>query len=687
MFKNLLYDATLNAVQILKLITNANVHITGLENIQTNTTNIFIANHFSRIETLLIANLIYKKSGIQVRALADHSIFLDKTKQYLKNIGLVNVADKNRDMIILNDLIQGANNWLIFPEGKMVKNKKHIYLHTGASVLALEAYLLQEEYKLINHDSRKIAQFKEDNNLYKDSIFSNQEINICPISINYFDLRDGKNYISNSFKTNSQRLNEEIIIESNMLLHGDIIVNVLEPVPIKEYVKKYNLDDITKNRKFIFDKIRIDLTKETMKTVYQNISISIEHIVALLLWFYPHSQISLNNFNNMVFCIVSLIRNKNYNLHTSIENELLELAIGEKYAPLGKVIKLAKKQKIIKVHRHHMEILKNNYEENYNFHSIRIKNTLKVILNEALSVNGLSTLTKKVISLSEKDVKKEIAKNLIKYDKLLYNEECKNADDIKIKKTNAQAKLLKGKLNIGIILSHGFSSSPNEVARLARKLNHIGYYVYITRAKGHSIDAQFLSTTSYKDWLHSYNIGYGILKQVCDKVIFAGFSMGGLLALLSASNKHNSDILGIVAISPALKIKDFRVNQLMLGTTVLFNDLLSKENSLGIDYVDNNPEYPEFNYNKHYIKSIKELNVLMNTCEKNLDKIKHPMLIINNKIDPIIDSKSAITINNTISSKIKMTYSLSSKQHVIVNNNKLDEVFTAVCNFIGSLKV
>ena len=334
MFKSLLYDATLGFVKVVKLITNAHVNIKGLENIKTNTTNIFIANHFSRIETLLIANIIYKKSAIQVRALADHSIFVDKTKEYFKNIGLVDVADKKRDIIILNDLIEGKNNWLIFPEGKMVKNKKHTYIHTGASVLALEAYLLQEEYKLIKHNSEKVKQFKQDNNIYEDCIFSNQEINICPISINYVDLRNDKNYISNSFKTNSQRLNEEIIIESNMLLHSDIVMNILEPISIKEYVKKYNFDDIVKNKKFIFDNIRLDLTKETIKSIYQNISISIEHIVALLLWFYPNSQISLKDFKNILFCISSLIRNKNYNLHTSIENELLELVISKKYEPL-----------------------------------------------------------------------------------------------------------------------------------------------------------------------------------------------------------------------------------------------------------------------------------------------------------------------------------------------------------------
>ena len=212
----------------------------------------------------------------------------------------------------------------------------------------------------------------------------------------------------------------------------------------------------------------------------------------------------------------------------------------------------------------------------------------------------------------------------------------------------------------------------------------MGYFVYMTRASGHSIDAKFLSQTKWQDWIYSYNIGYGVLSVMCDDVILAGFSMGGLLALLSASTKSN--IVGVIAISPALKTKDFRVNKIMLGTTVLFNELISTPNSLSTEYVDNEPEYPEFNYHKHYITSIKELNLLMNECEDNLGKIKCPTLIVSNEIDPIISSKSAIIINDKISSNIKMTYSLSSKRHVIVNNEKLNEVFDSINKFIGVIK-
>ena len=237
-FKNLIYDTTLSLVEMLRVMTRANVVIKGLENVQKDTTNIFIANHFSRIETLLIANLIYKKNNMKVRALADHSIFVDKTKEYFKKLGLVDTADKKRDIIILNDLIEGENNWLIFPEGKMIKNKKSAYNHTGASLLAIEAYLLQEEYKLISHDSEKIKQFKQDNDIYENTAFSNKEINICPISVNYVNLRHDENYISNALKTDIPRLNEEIVIESNMLLHSDIIVNILKPVSIRESIKR-----------------------------------------------------------------------------------------------------------------------------------------------------------------------------------------------------------------------------------------------------------------------------------------------------------------------------------------------------------------------------------------------------------------------------------------------------------------
>jgi len=686
MLKSLFYNSTIGVVRAIKFLFNANIKVKNLDNIsRSDVSYVIVANHFTRIETLLLANLIYKKNNIKVRALADHSIFTKSLKEYFENIGLVDTKDPNRNQIILNDLFCGKNNWLIFPEGKMIKNKKPTYIHSGAYLLAIQAYLLQEEYKKIKHNDEKLQKFIQKNNLKEDFTFLDKEIHIAPVSINYYFLRSDSNNITDTFRNifdiKSSRVNEEIDIESNILLNSEIIINILKPIPIKEYLKKYK----TKND--ILNKARMNLSSEVMNSIYENISIHMEHIVALVLWLYPKEEICIDEFKRIVFYICTLLSKTNKVLHYSICKNIISLVSDEENEALEKVLLLAKSSKVIKIDKTTITILKDNYNKDYHFHSIRVKNTLKVILNEILTIKEVVNLSKKAIKITS--LKQNIAKYLINYDKDLYELEIQEAEDISTTKTaNAKARLLRGSKNVGIVLSHGFSSSPNEVYYLARKLNNMGYFVYMNRVKAHSITPKYLSLSTYEQWSDSYNIGYAILSQMCEHIVLGGFSMGGLLAMYSESKKvYKNKILGIVAIAPALKLKDIRINEQLLDTAVFVSDLISELNSkaLSIDYVDNTPEYPDFNYNKIYISSLRQLSLLEGECKKVLPKITSPILVIINSDDPIVSKKSAKIIMDNVSSEKIMIYSLRHKKHIIINNSKKLEVFEVVNSFIGGL--
>lgn len=101
---------------------------------------------------------------------------------------------------------------------------------------------------------------------------------------------------------------------------------------------------------------------------------------------------------------------------------------------------------------------------------------------------------------------------------------------------------------IGCLVLHGFMASPNEVGWLGQHLIDNGRTVYIPRMTGHGINPEHMSRLRWEDWYAQALDGYHILKQICQKVIVCGHSMGGLLASQIASFKPVDGL--VVAASP-----------------------------------------------------------------------------------------------------------------------------------------
>ncbi|MHC4275086.1 MAG: hypothetical protein ACYSUR_15660 [Planctomycetota bacterium] len=68
------YKATSLSMSVLKRLLGLKLRVSGTENID-NRTTLFVANHFTRVETFLIPHVIYEYAGRQVRSLGTHSVF------------------------------------------------------------------------------------------------------------------------------------------------------------------------------------------------------------------------------------------------------------------------------------------------------------------------------------------------------------------------------------------------------------------------------------------------------------------------------------------------------------------------------------------------------------------------------------------------------------------------------------
>jgi carboxylesterase len=104
-----------------------------------------------------------------------------------------------------------------------------------------------------------------------------------------------------------------------------------------------------------------------------------------------------------------------------------------------------------------------------------------------------------------------------------------------------------------VLLLHGFSASPWEVAGLARHLRQRGCLVEAPLLAGHGGGREAFDAAGRRDWLRSAEEAWERLRAPGEKIILIGHSMGGCLATLLAA-RHASQVEALVLGAPAFRL-------------------------------------------------------------------------------------------------------------------------------------
>ena len=103
-----------------------------------------------------------------------------------------------------------------------------------------------------------------------------------------------------------------------------------------------------------------------------------------------------------------------------------------------------------------------------------------------------------------------------------------------------------------VIIYHGYLGSPDDVITLAEHLNREGFTVFVPRLPGHGTSGNDFMTTGGRDWLRRAFDSCAEINGKYKNTIIAGFSMGGLLAIIAASVFRPD---GLVLVAPAVTNK------------------------------------------------------------------------------------------------------------------------------------
>lgn len=691
-------------LSLLEKILDANIQIKGIENIPLNNPKMFVANHFTRTEAMLVPYALYNITKKKVGVIADDSLFKSYFGTFLENLGAMKKSNPNRNDHIVSDLITSCKDWMIFPEGRMVKAKDITKIdgnfcvkidgacqrvHTGACVFALNSQYLKDSYYENTLDDYETFSKKYFINECFD--ISKNETFIVPINISYTKLRKEKNFlvdmVAKLFEDMDDNFKEELLIESNLVLNSKIIIRILEPISTKRVLESLKNEDSDFQKALSLN--RYEITHNFMNKIYEASTINFDHIFILILFLYPKEKIEKNYFKRLIYLVISKLKKSNLFFDEDILDKLIYLISYEKYNKFEEILKISIEENLVIEENDFYIIKKEILNNEHTHHTIRLKNILRVILNEIIIIEEFVKLTKDFVLDNEKNNNEKLLEILIEEEKNEFNEDYEKFSNFKnIKPYNiGLSKYYESLDNKNCIIAiHGFSSAPKEMEELAIFFQNKFYSVICPRLKGHGTVPEDLKNIKWQQWYESISRAITIATLKHKNVFIVGFSTGGLLGLLS-TKKHYKQFRGLICINAALKLNDIRINTLLPAIS-FWNDIVNKfnENEYAKDFVDNKAENPSINYDKHYISSIEQLSALMKKTSKNLAKIQKPILIIQAKDDPVVNVSSAYEIYEKIKSKNKKINITLDKKHVIVLGDNSKSVFNLIHEFISKFK-
>jgi len=710
------YRTTGLAIKMLSSLSKAKINIHGKENIPEGSI-IFVINHFTRIETLLLPYHINKLTGMPVWSLAAYELFKGALGILLDKIGAVSTKDPDRDLLIVKSLLTGEAMWIFFPEGLMVKSKKIIDKgrfmitsagekrppHTGAATLALRTEFYRQ--RLLKMSESVSDEAKRLMDLFQiDSLESvlEKKTYIVPINITYYPIRTRENILSNLavnlVEDIPERMVEEIMTEGTMLLSGvDVDMRFGEPIEIKEYLKHSAIKrDISATSRINFNdpipsikrmrKEAQNIMQRYMSAIYNMTTVNHDHIFASMLRMIPFKKIKAHDLRRRVFLSVTGKFNKNgVFLHNTMKENQLHLLTDDRFNRFKNFSSVAIESGFVK-EKEEM-LVKNTAKISFDFHRIRIDNPVEVIANE---VEPLTSLQRRIRRLAREPgfwIRHKIARRLMKKAILEFEEDYKTyyIEGESKKKDIGMPFLIKGSSReMGVVLFHGYMAAPLEVKKLANYLGRRGFWVYVPRIKGHGTSPEDLATRKYTDWMESVDEGYAVISNLCRRVVAGGFSNGAGLALdLTA---RIEDVDGVFAVCPPLRLKDF--SSKFVPALDFWNKFMDKVHvdSGQKEFVENNPENPHINYLRNPISGLRELERLMDSVESKLSAIQTPTLVIQSYGDPVVDQRGSRKVFELLGSEDKSYILFNFDRHGILLGDGAHRVHKAIADFIDHLR-
>ncbi len=711
------YRTTGLAIKAFSWLSKANIRTHGADHIPSGSL-VFVVNHFTRIETLLMPYLINKLIGTPVWSLADFALFKGPLGSYLDQVGAVSTRDPDRDKLIVKTLLTGEASWVIYPEGRMVKNKKLVekgrYMisyaggkhppHTGAATLALRTEFYRQRLRHLHAlDHREARRLLTQFGIEDISPVINSSLFIVPVNLTYYPIRAKENIVTSlarRFKEElSERAVEELMAEGTMFLSGvDIDMHFGAPIAINRCLSCPTISqDIQAGHHIDFDadidsrrqmrREALQIMQRYMASIYSMTTVNHDHLFASLLRLMPFRRIRPDDLRRKVYLAVAhCLSIRGLHLHHSLREDQLHLLTDDRYRKYSEFLSLAQETDVLEIRDGHLYKNAPRLNNPFAFHRIRTDNPVRVMANEIEPLKALQRCLRRIAWQPAFLTRRRLASRLMKEAEESFTRDyaAYHIDGESKEPAIGRPFMLRGRTRrMGVVLMHGYMAAPEEVRELGRYIQRKGYWVYAPRVPGHGTAPEDLAARSYREWIGAVDAACALMACHCRRVVIGGFSNGAGLALEAASRLPA--ICGVFAVSPPLQLQDFSAR--FVPAVDIWNRLMKRIRTSGAvkEFIANEPENRHINYLRNPIAGIRELERLMAKVEQRLKQVQVPALVVQSAADPVVDPRGSRRVFDLIGSEDKKYMLFNFDRHGFLLGDGAANVHRVIGNFLDDL--
>ena len=230
---------------------------------------------------------------------------------------------------------------------------------------------------------------------------------------------------------------------------------------------------------------------------------------------------------------------------------------------------------------------------------------------------------------------------------------------------------------VGVLLCHGFTGSPQSLRPWAEHLAERGLTVSLPLLPGHGTRWEDMQLTGWQDWYAEVDRELRALTERCEQVFVAGLSMGGALALRLAA-KHGEAVRGVMVVNPANRMHGLSpyalpVARHLVRTTPGIASDIAKEGSTALGY-DRVP-----------LHAAHSLRTFFRLVDRDLPQVTQPLLVLRSPQDHVVPPADSARILSRVSSRDVTEIVLEQSYHVATLDHDADRIFDESVAFIGRL--
>ncbi|MFT3860366.1 alpha/beta hydrolase [Micropruina sp.] len=227
--------------------------------------------------------------------------------------------------------------------------------------------------------------------------------------------------------------------------------------------------------------------------------------------------------------------------------------------------------------------------------------------------------------------------------------------------------------DIGVLLCHGYSSTPQSMRGWAEHLGGSGYTVRVPLLPGMGTHWKDLNATGWHDWYGELERAHDELARRCGTVFAGGLSMGGLLATKLAQERPA--LAGLILVNPI-----FAHNNPALLALPLLRHLVPALGGLAGDI--KKPGVVELAYDRNPLHAMYSQTRLWKIVVEDLPHLRLPVLLLTSTEDHVVPALSWRTFLDRVGSTDVTHIVLHDSYHVATMDNDAELIFAESVDFI-----